>query len=239
MIIIIKVSNMNHAVILTGGKGTRMQSSLPKQFIKINDKPLFIYTLEKFSSHELIDDIYLVINEEYRSLYEQYLKEYQISKVKKLIPGGVTRQESVYNALKSMKSQDDDIVIIHDGARPLLSKNLITENIRCCGQNQATTISVTHISDTIVDLAYNPLDRDQLLSVQTPQTFIYSQIHFWHKSLSEQGITNLTDDGQLAKRFNAQICYVEGEKTNIKITDQDDLLLLKNYLSEVATWNSK
>ncbi len=223
---------MIRAIILTGGKGTRLQLSLPKQFYLLNNKPLFIMTLEKFITHPLIDEVVLVYNEEFKDLYTKYLKEFSYQSKVKMVTGGETRQLSVYNGLQYLMNKNhsnEDIVIIHDGSRPFVSQTLITKTINSCQLNQASAVAITHLNDTIIDRKYKLLKKENVLVVQTPQTFIFTQLYAWHKKLFEQGITNLTDDGQIAKMNKAEVCYIEGEKTNIKVTDQEDLDLIKNF----------
>ena len=168
---------MIRAIILTGGKGTRLQLSLPKQFYLLNNKPLFIMTLEKFITHPLIDEVVLVYNEEFKDLYTKYLKEFSYQSKVKMVAGGETRQLSVYNGLQYLMNKNhsnEDIVIIHDGSRPFVSQTLITKTINSCQLNQASAVAITHLNDTIIDRKYKLLKKENVLVVQTPQTFIFT-----------------------------------------------------------------
>lgn len=218
---------MNIAVLLSAGSGSRMKSSLPKQFIEIDNKPLFIYTLKKFFIKE-IDKIVLVINEEYRSTYIDYLKKFNIQNIE-LVSGGNSRQESVYLAVKYLQPicKDDDIIIVHDCARPLVNYDVIINNIKKCSLLKTPISTVTNIVDTIVDKEYNLIDRNNLFKVQTPQTFLYSHIKFIHIKAKEEKIISASDDIQMAKKFGLKIDFVYGSSLNFKITEPDDLKLFE------------
>lgn len=222
---------MNLAIILSAGIGSRMQTNLPKQFIEINNKPLFIYTLEKFNIDE-INQIILVINQDYKDLYITYLNKFPINKDIKLVIGGSTRQESVNNALQEISCNDFDIVLIHDGARPLIEKNTIINNIETCKIFKTPVITITNIVDTIIDKDYNLLDRNKLLSVQTPQTFMFYQINKLHQKALKDNLINISDDGQLAKKYGLNIKYVIGSRLNFKVTEKDDIKLFELLLKE-------
>lgn len=222
---------MNLAIILSAGIGSRMQTNLPKQFIEINNKPLFIYTLEKFNIDE-INQIILVINQDYKDVYITYLNKFPINKDIKLVIGGLTRQESVNNALQEISCDDFDIVLIHDGARPLIEKNTIINNIETCKIFKTPVITITNIVDTIIDKDYNLLDRNKLLSVQTPQTFMFYQINKLHQKALKDNLINISDDGQLAKKYGLNIKYVNGSRLNFKVTEKDDIKLFELLLKE-------
>lgn len=220
---------MNIAVILAAGIGSRMKHKLPKQFIEINNKPLFIYTLEKFLSVQQIDKIILVINKNYEDLYKQYLLKFDLLQNIGLVNGGQTRQESVSLSLDylSDKAADTDIVTIHDGARPLVSSEIILNNINTCQKNQNAVSTVINIVDTIIDKEYNLVNKDSLWAVQTPQTFPYKLIKNVHALAKEKNLLSVSDDAQLAKKFGYKVDYVLGSRLNIKITEEEDISLLQ------------
>ena len=220
---------MNIAVILAAGIGSRMKQKLPKQFIEINNKPLFIFTLEKFLSVQQIDKIILVINKNYEDLYKQYLLKFDLLQNIELVNGGQTRQESVSLSLDylSDKAADNDIVTIHDGARPLVSPEIILNNIITCQKNQNAVSTVINIVDTIIDKEYNLVDKDSLWAVQTPQTFPYKLIKLLHAIAKDKNLFSVSDDAQLAKKFGYKVNYVLGSRLNIKITEEEDIYLLK------------
>ena len=215
---------MNIAIILSAGIGSRMKNDLPKQFIEIDNKPIFIYTLEKFINQ--VDQIILVINTDFKDLYNYYLDKFNIRNIN-LVNGGSTRQQSVYNALSSLNCQDNDIILIHDGARPLIDKNIIKQNIEICKSTKNVAVTVIKLVDTIINKDYNLLDRDNLYAVQTPQTFPYKLIMFLHNNAKKNNIVNVSDDAQLAKKQGYKIEYVMGSRLNIKITEPNDLNFFK------------
>lgn len=220
---------MNIAVILAAGIGSRMKQKLPKQFIEINNKPLFIFTLEKFLSVQQIDKIILVINKNYEDLYKQYLLKFNLLQKIELVNGGQTRQESVSLSLNYLSNiaTDNDIVTIHDGARPLVSPEIILNNIITCQKNQNAVSTVINIVDTIIDKEYNLVDKDSLWAVQTPQTFPYKLIKLLHAIAKDKNLFSVSDDAQLAKKFGYKVNYVLGSRLNIKITEEEDIYLLK------------
>ena len=220
---------MNIAVILAAGIGSRMKQKLPKQFIEINNKPLFIFTLEKFLSVQQIDKIILVINKNYEDLYKQYLLKFNLLQKIELVNGGQTRQESVSLSLNYLSNiaADNDIVTIHDGARPLVSPEIILNNIITCQKNQNAVSTVINIVDTIIDKEYNLVDKDSLWAVQTPQTFPYKLIKLLHAIAKDKNLFSVSDDAQLAKKFGYKVNYVLGSRLNIKITEEEDIYLLQ------------
>lgn len=222
---------MNYAIVLTGGSGKRIHNSMPKQFIKIKDKELFLYSLDTFLACEEIKKVYLVINKEYEQEYINVLKKYNYLDRICLIYGGKTRHESVNNAVEFIKKSvnKEDIVLIHDGARPLLSKEIIDRSIHQIKTNKKPVSTIIKIVDTIVDKDYNLYDRNNLFLVQTPQTFIYSQLlDICKKDMGDD--LNATDEIQLAKKAGFDIDYVMGSRNNFKVTIDEDLEVLEKLL---------
>lgn len=229
---------MNIAVILAGGTGSRMSLDKPKQFALINGRPLMAYTLSAFENSLLIDKIYFVSNKDYIDESALIIKEFNFVKVQQIIGGGKTRQESVYNALKNIEAKDDDIVVLHDCARPLVTSQIIEENIRACIECQAVETAIK-VTDTIVECdgkeMIQPLDREKLYQVQTPQTFTFSLIKKAHQSALENNIQNASDDAQLIKLLGRSVRIVEGNKYNFKITTDEDLLIFNAILNKNRT----
>lgn len=219
--------NMNIAIILSAGIGARMKNSLPKQFIEINNKPLFILTLEKFFSCEMVDQVFLVINKDYKKTYLDNLERFHYQNKVLLIEGGNSRQESVFNALNKINADEQDIILIHDGARPLVNQRIIKENILLCQKTKKPISTVIKFVDTIIDKEYNLLDKNSLLAVQTPQTFPYGLIKKLHLQAKNEKLQNVSDDAQLAKKYGYKVEYVLGSRINIKLTEQEDLALVK------------
>lgn len=225
---------MNIGIILAGGIGSRMGIvDKPKQFIDIYGKPIIVHTLEAFDNHPEIDYIAIVCLNEWMDDLKILLRRYEINKVKWLIKGGSTRQESVYNAITTISkdASDDDILVIHDSVRPLVSHKVISNNISSAKKFGATD-TVIPSADTIVK-SLNGLEihevpnRSELYIGQTPQSFKLALIKRAHETAMEKNKLNATDDCQLVLDLGHEINLVMGEKLNFKVTSFDDLLLLK------------
>lgn len=227
---------MNYALIVAAGNGTRMGENVsPKQFLLVNNKPLFIYALEAFNNCPEIDEIILVTNKEYINQAKKWSNEYNINKLKDIVIGGKTRQESVYNGLSKIKSLsndlNNDIVLIHDAARPLVSQDIIHNSIKECLINDAVT-TVINASDTIIrsinqDIIDEVPNRKELYQSQTPQTFKLSMILNAHENAIKNGVNDITDDAQLVLKLGKRVHLIKGNKRNFKVTTCDDLDILK------------
>ena len=230
---------MNVALIVAAGSGSRMETAdRPKQFLLVKDKPLMMYSIKAFQMHESIDAIVVVTNANAIEQVTGWCKEYQLTKVRLVVPGGYTRQESVYLGLQAVKSisldVDNDIVLIHDSARPLVSKDIISTNILACSQYGATctaikakdTIARSLNAQTINDVA----NRQELYQCQTPQSFKLSLILNAHELSKNNSISAATDDAQLVLALNKDVYLVEGSSLNFKITTDADLMVLNALL---------
>ena len=229
---------MNIGLILAAGSGSRMgNADKPKQFLPIYGKPLMIHTIEAFEVHEGIDAIVIVTNDSYVDQVKVWCKQYDLLKVKAVVAGGNERQISVYNGLQAVKNiakNDDDIVLIHDAARPLISQRIISDNIEVCAKYDACD-TVIKASDTIVrsqneeSISDIPL-RKELYQGQTPQTFKLKLILDAHEHAIKNNLPDVTDDAKLVLSLGKEVRLVEGSKQNFKITTFDDLMMLKALL---------
>jgi len=220
------------AIIAAGGRGERIGGILPKQFIEIKKKPVLAYTVEKFENCELIDEIILVVPEDYMSFCSYNIVDVgDFKRVKKILSGGKERQDSVYKGLLAL-SKDTDIVLIHDGVRPFISTEKIGKSIEMCKKEKAVILALP-VNDTVkrVDEGYvvTTLDRDKLWIAQTPQTFEYKLILGAYKKAMEDGFTG-TDDSSLVERLGFKVRVLEGESQNIKITTPEDLVLAEKII---------
>lgn len=222
---------MTSVIILAGGKGKRMMSKVSKQFIKIKDKPIIYYTLKKFIENKNIDQIVLVLpKDEIEYCKKEILQKYSL-KVDKIVEGGTERQDSVYNALKSINNAD--IVLIHDGARPIISDKLIDEGIRYAKIYGAAAPGVMP-KDTIKiknkeNFSINTPNRNTLVAIQTPQVFKYDNILKCHEKVRESGDA-VTDDTMVVEKYGYKVYLYDGEYTNIKITTPDDIMLAERLV---------
>ncbi|MBP3441314.1 MAG: 2-C-methyl-D-erythritol 4-phosphate cytidylyltransferase [Clostridia bacterium] len=231
---------MNIAVVLAGGSGSRMgMVDRPKQFIDIYGKPVIIHTLEAFEINEKIDAICVVCVKEWQDDLALWLKEYDIRKVRWIANAGASRQESSLNALDAVKDVcgDDDYVIIHDAARPLISQKIINDNIvKVREYGACDTVVPAH--DTIIrsvdgeSLESIPA-RKELYMGQTPQSFKYSIVRKAYDdyfALPENERPEMTDDCGLVLAAGVKIGMAMGDKLNMKITTMEDLLLVKSIV---------
>ena len=224
---------MISAIILAGGKGKRMGSAISKQFIDIKGKPIIYYTLKKFSENKKIDNIIVVLPEdEVKYFKENILKKYEL-RINKIVIGGKERQDSVYNALKSLKNSSTDIVLIHDGARPFISERIINEGIKFAeiygaaapGVMPKDTIKVKNEKNFSVDTP----NRANLVSIQTPQVFKFDEILECHEKIRYNG-EMVTDDTMVVEKYGYSVYHYDGEYTNIKVTTPEDLILAERLI---------
>ena len=228
---------MNIALVVAAGSGTRMKNTNgPKQFISVNGKPLMIYSLETFNVHPRIDAIVVVTNEQYIKDVEGMCADYKLSKVKAVVKGGATRQESVFNGLEkamSLSQSREDIVLIHDAARPLVALKTISANLEKVKEYGAVS-TVVRANDTIMVSSNEQVveampDRNTIYQAQTPQTFKLEEIYKLH--LENKDNNTATDDASLFYKAGKKVYLVEGERSNFKVTTDDDLLMLKGLLN--------
>jgi 2-C-methyl-D-erythritol 4-phosphate cytidylyltransferase len=225
---------MNIAMILAGGMGARMGIvEKPKQFIDVYGKAVIVHTLEAFDNHPSIDYIAIICLEEWFDDLKILLRKYEINKVKWIIKGGATRQESIYNGINALSEEcaKDDIIVIHDSVRPLISHKIISDNISGAIQYGAVD-TVIPATDTIVrsidDQKITDIPvRKELYLGQTPQSFKFSLIQEAHNFANNNNVQNATEDCQLVLKMGRDVHLVAGDKMNFKITSFDDLLFLK------------
>ena len=223
----------NYAIILAAGTGTRFQSDIPKQFTEINGKSILEYTIECFENTKSIDYIIITTNPQNIQKVQNIIQTGACNKVCKVIAGGATRKDSSYNAISSIDEQEANI-LIHDGARPFISSEVIEECIKALNNGIKALTTAIPMTDTVIEVndgIVNKMpDRNNLMRVQTPQGFKLSLIKKAHQ-LSE-GDNSFTDDcGLILKHNLADIHIIEGSTNNIKITYPDDVFKAKNLLN--------
>lgn len=229
---------MNIAIIFAGGIGQRLnngENSTPKQFLKINDKPIIIRTLELFQTHKDIDKIYISIHPDYYEYMQDLVKYYYITKTSGIVNGGKTGQESIYKALKLAQKENpqDSIVLIHDGVRPNITEEVITKNIECTKKN-GNAITCTSCFETILisDNGINPEHvpyRKDTYAAQAPQTFHLGEVIEAHEITrkTNPNYTDIVDTCTLYKTLDKKTFMVKGNRGNIKITTIEDLYILR------------
>ncbi len=223
------------AIIPSGGIGKRINSSLPKQYVKVKGKELIAYTLEIFQECSLIDKIIIAAQPEYFSLLEEIKSKYKITKLYKIIEGGKERQDSVLNALQATNAVDDDTIIVHDAARPLLSKDILHKAITEAKKFDNVIVAIK-ATDTLVsgnEFVQNYLDRNLTYHVQTPQISKYKILLDAMKLAKSNNFVG-TDESVLLHNASNKIKIVEGSSLNFKVTTQSDLDLF-TIISDIET----
>ena len=229
---------MNTAIILAGGTGQRMHQEIPKQFINVNDKPLIIYTLEAFQKHPQIDSILVVCIDGWHDILKAYARQNHISKLKWVISGGSTGQESIRNGVFALENEckEDDIVVIHDGIRPLVDENVLSDVIVKCGIYGNAVTSLTYNEQIFVkkdeETTEQYIPRETLRRVSTPQAYKYGTLLRSYKRAFEEkiGIYGSSYTNTMMTDLGETLHFAAGSDKNIKITTQDDLELFKALL---------
>jgi len=220
------------AIIPAGGKGIRSGTAAPKQYLKFNDKELIVYTLDIFQQNEMIDEIIISAEGEYINLLNDLKTNYSFSKISKVIEGGNTRQDSVYNAIKSLADIDDyDLIAVHDAARALLPQEVLTDAVQTAKQKGNALVCIK-AKDTLIkgnEVVESYLDRDEVYYVQTPQIFPYSILMKAMNNAYENNFIG-TDESMLVRRIGEKVNIVEGSVYNFKITTSDDIEMFERLL---------
>lgn len=222
------------AIIVAAGSGLRMGADCPKQFLKVFDKPILAYTLQKFCDSKLINSVILVTQSEYIPLCKRMCVDYDFDKVRVITEGGSVRRQSVYNGLAQL-DDECEYVIIHDGARPMIDDETINKCIAAAVQNKAAAVGV-RVKDTVKysddgKFIVKTVDRSHLWQIQTPQVFEKELILSCHEKANAENI-DATDDCMLAEKFGIMVAIVEGKYENIKITSPADLYVMQGLLGQ-------
>lgn len=219
---------MNNALIFAGGSGTRMNSrSKPKQFLQLYGKEIIIHTLENFQNNPEIDNIVVVCKEDWVKFLKSLLVKYEIDKVKWVVPGGKTGQESIYNGLVELEkhSPKDSVVLVHDGVRPFITDDLILNCISCVKEH-GSAVTVVPAIETIVTLEENQIktitDRSKCYLAKAPQCFYLGELLENHRKAIKEGLLNMIDSASLMQHYGHTLFTVQGNYDNIKITTPTD-----------------
>ena len=241
-----KEKALTAAIILAGGKGSRMQSEIPKQYMKINGRPVIYYALEAFSESS-VDKIVLVTGnacidgmDEKTYCIERIIKPYKFEKVIIVTEGGKERYNSVYNGLEALKKQGKvpDYVLIHDGARACITTDLIEKCI-CEAEKYKACVAAVPVKDTIKisdenGYAVNTPDRNTLWQIQTPQSFEYELImDAYEKMIKDSARGNITDDAMVVEKYTSvRVKLTQSSYKNIKITTPDDIIIAESFIKK-------
>lgn len=223
----------NIAVIFAGGTGNRMNTvSRPKQFLELNGKPIIIYTLELFDNHQEIDGIVVVCLSTWIDFLKKQLKKFEINKVVEIVPGGDSGQDSIYNGLSAAEKHfgKNNVVLIHDGVRPLIKEQTITDNIRMV-RSQGNCITCVPATETFVVTQENGLlnipSRKDSLIARAPQSFILSDILSAHHKAIAEGKHDFVDSCTMMSHYGHHLHTIIGPMENIKITTPTDFFIFR------------
>lgn len=234
---------MKIALIIAGGSGQRMQQDIPKQFLNVYDKPIIIYTLEAFQNHKDIDKIAVVCLSGWENVLQAYAKQFNIDKLDIICEGGENGQSSIRNGLLAIEAKysTDDMVLIHDGIRPMVSEKIISDCIETCEKYGSAIVSIPCVEAILESTdkisSNNSIPRDKLMRTQTPQAFKLSKILNLHREALEKGITNSVASCTLMVELGYDVHISPGSEKNVKITTTDDIEIFKALLkSQKDEW---
>lgn len=230
---------MNIALIIAGGSGKRMEKEIPKQFLNVNDKPVILYTMEAFQKHPDIDEMGIVCIDGWHEILKAYARQYHINKLKWVVLGGNTGQESIYNGIVEAKKyyKDTDLILVHDAIRPMVSQEIISDCIIQC-KKYGSAIAAVPCNTAVLKYSGKKyqettevIDRRTLAMTQTPQGFPLGKLLWAHDEAKKRGITESVASCTLLTELGEKLYLSLGAETNIKLTTQDDMEIFKALLS--------
>ena len=226
------------AVIIAGGKGVRMGQDIPKQFILLDGKPVIIYTLEVFEKHPLVDNIVVVCIDGWQDTLKSYAEKNGITKLKKIVKGGSSGQESIRNGVESLEGicKDDDIVIIHDGIRPMVDEEVLSDVIVTCQKSGNAVTSLPYNEQIFVtdngETTTQYIPRETLRRVSTPQAYTFGTLLRRYREAFEKeiGIYGSSYTNTMMVDLGETLHFAAGSDKNLKLTSPDDLEIFKAML---------
>lgn len=228
---------MIEAMILAGGKGVRMNQDIPKQFLNINDIPIIVYTLEAFQRHSEVDEILVVCIAGWTEILWAYARQFNITKLKWIVEGGETGQESIRNGVFELAKHcgEDDIVIIHDAIRPNVSQEIISSCIAQCRLMGSAVTVIPCVEAMLLrqekgKSSKEVISRDSLARTQTPQAFSLKKLVWAHKEAQRRGISNSVATCTLMVELGEEVFFSAGSEKNVKLTTVEDIEIFKALL---------
>lgn len=230
---------MNLALIIAGGSGHRMGQDIPKQFLTVNEKPIIIYTLENFQNNDKIDEILVVCIEGWENVLKAYAKQFNITKLKYVIDGGATAQESIRNGVNKLYSEykGDHCVVIHDGIRPLVDETVLNDVIDTCLTFGNGVSSLPYNEQIFIKKDDKTTDqyipRETLMRVSTPQAYKLEKLYTSYKKAFDNniGVTGSSYVNTMMVELGETLHFAKGSDKNIKLTSKEDLYIFKAYIS--------
>lgn len=227
----------NIAILTAGGIGTRTHQDIPKQFLHVDNKPVIIYTLEIFQTHPSIDEICVAVLDGWDQMLWAYARQFNISKLKYVVSGGATGQESIFNGLQAIRKnhKDDDVVIVHDGNRPMVGADVITDNLvkqKKYGSAVAAVpcTEVVFVSENKID-SEKSIARENLQRTQTPHSYYLSELWDAHMEAQKKDIRNTAASCALMEKLGKKTYFSKGSEKNLKITTVEDIEIFKALLA--------
>lgn len=227
----------NIALLTAAGSGTRVHQDIPKQFLHVNNKPIIIYTLEAFQRHPNIDEICVVILKGWEEILKAYAKQFNITKLKYVVEGGNSGQESIYNGLMAIRAArtENDVVLVHDGNRPMVSQDVITDSLVKYAQYGSAVAAipcteVVFVSETGAE-SEKSIPREMLWRTQTPHTYKLGELCQAHEEAKKRGLTNMAASCSLMEALGKKVYFSKGSEKNLKITTVEDIDIFKALLS--------
>lgn len=233
---------MNIAVVTAAGVGSRMGQDIPKQFINVYDKPVIIYTLEAFQKHPNVDKIVVVCLDGWHDILRAYAKQFGITKLDKIVSGGNSAQESISKGVFSLEgiAEKDDIIIIHDGVRPLVDSEVLSDVIAKCSQYGNAVSSMPYNEQIFVKTDETKtnqyIDRNTLRRVSTPQAYRFEKLLWaYKKAFAENiGISGSSYTNTMMTDLGETLYFAAGSDMNIKLTTKENLDMFKSYLASLS-----
>lgn len=236
----------NIAVILAGGVGRRMGMNLPKQFMVVKERPIIVHTITNFQNNNQIDAILIVCVKDWIEYLQNMISKYQLTKVQWIIEGGNTVHDSTRNAVFYLRTilKDDDYVIVHDAARPILPQTAINELLDIAHREGNASLAIPchetiiYTEDQISGI--KQLDRNKTMRVQTPQAYCYSMLRELYEMAEKDNIHDVVYADILAIHYGKRVFFSKGFTNNIKVTNQEDISLvssLMDFSEEELFWS--
>ena len=228
---------MTIALLTAAGTGTRMGQDIPKQFIHIEDKPIIIHTMEAFQNHPGVDAIIVVTLPSWIDVVKVYAKQFNISKLRWVVAGGETGQESIMNGLQTLAQEltPEDVVMVHDGNRCMVSSEIISNSIATMKKHGSAVAAIPCVeavfrSSDDGNSSTVSIPREQLFRTQTPHTYTLGKLLWAHTEAKKRGITNTAASCTLMQQLGETVYFSKGSEENLKITTVDDMMIFKALL---------
>lgn len=234
---------MTIALLTAAGTGSRMGQEVPKQFLHVHDKPIIVYTMERFQRNPQIDGIVVVTLPNWVEFIKAYARQFRIDKLRAVVPGGATGQESICNGLEAIAAEgsEDTAVMIHDGNRPMVDDGIIADSLAVF-KERGSAVAVIPCAEVIFnskssESAQVEIPREELWRTQTPHTYTLKKLRWACDQAKEKGLTGMAAMCQLMARLGETTHFSRGSEKNLKLTTMDDMDIFKALLStERSSW---